>query len=118
MSYHRVREAVAGGWLRFEHIPGTENPSDILTKPLAWFQMKVFVEPLLLWKGDTSEIPSAESPEGSDTSPGQSTRESVNHGRDSTDGGSSKNYQSDPAGTPAGHVLGNNQYFALMTEDD
>eukprot|EP00977_Amphora_coffeiformis_P012602 scaffold3161_cov146-Amphora_coffeaeformis.AAC.2 len=36
LSYHRVREAIAGGWLRFEHIPGTENPADVLTKSLAW----------------------------------------------------------------------------------
>ena len=44
---HRVREAIAGGWLRFEHIPGTENPADIMTKPLPWFMLRVFVEPLL-----------------------------------------------------------------------
>ena len=49
LSCHRVREAVAGGWVRFEHIPGTENPVNILTKPLPWFSLKVFVEPLLLW---------------------------------------------------------------------
>eukprot|EP00977_Amphora_coffeiformis_P024241 scaffold15162_cov84-Amphora_coffeaeformis.AAC.1 len=36
LSYHRVCEAIAGGWLRFEHIPGTENPADVLTKSLAW----------------------------------------------------------------------------------
>jgi hypothetical protein len=34
LSYHKVREAIAGGWLRFEHIPGSENPADIFTKPL------------------------------------------------------------------------------------
>ena len=34
LSYHRVGEAVAAGWLRFEHIPGTENPADLLTKAL------------------------------------------------------------------------------------
>ena len=46
--------------MRFEHIPGTENPADILTKPLPWFSLKVFVEPLLLWKGDTVEPPSGQ----------------------------------------------------------
>ena len=57
--------------MRFEHIPGTENPADILTKPLPWYTMKAFVEPLLLWKGDTLNAPSGSSiPEGSDTSPG------------------------------------------------
>ena len=29
-------EAIASGWLHFEHIDGKENPADILTKPLAW----------------------------------------------------------------------------------
>ena len=72
LSYHRVREAVAGGWLRFEHIPGTENPADIMTKPLPWFMLRVFVEPLLLWKGDTADAPSGiRSPEGSDANPGR-----------------------------------------------
>ncbi len=67
LSYHRVREAVAGGWLRFEHIPGTENPADILTKPLPWFKLRTFIEPTLFWKGDTNDAPSGSSnPEGSD----------------------------------------------------
>ena len=68
LSYHRVREAVAGGWLRFEHIPGTENPADIFTKALAWNVMGAFVEPLLLWKGETSQLPDETNhPEGSVT---------------------------------------------------
>ena len=71
LSYHKVREAIAGGWLRFEHLPGTENPSDILTKSLPWFMLKVFVEPLLDWKGDTSQIRTgSQNPEGSITSHG------------------------------------------------
>ena len=65
-----MREAVAGGWVRFEHIPGTENPADILTKPLPWFSLKVFVEPLLLWKGDTDPPSGIPNPAGSDAGPG------------------------------------------------
>ena len=85
LSYHRVREAIAGGWLRFEHIPGTENPADIFTKPLAWAQLKVFLEPLLMWKGDTADIPSGSSnPEGSVTSPGPETRVNESHELDET----------------------------------
>ena len=53
LSYHKVREAMAGGWLRFEHIPGAENLADIFTKPLPWANLRIFVEPLLFWKGDT-----------------------------------------------------------------
>ena len=53
LSYHRVREAIAGGWLRFEHIAGTDNPADILTKPLPHYKASVFTDPLLFWKGET-----------------------------------------------------------------
>ncbi len=56
LSYHKVREAIASGWLRFEHLPGTENPADILTKPLAWYMLHVFVEPLLLWKVSRNNV--------------------------------------------------------------
>ena len=66
LSYHRVHKAVAGGWLRFEHIPGTENPADLLTKALPWAVSRKYIEPLLLWKGDTAEALSGSvNPEGS-----------------------------------------------------
>ena len=75
LSHHHVCEAIASGWPRFEHLPGTENPADILTKPLAWFVMRVFVEPMLVWKGDTAEHSGGGSaPEGSDTDPGLESR--------------------------------------------
>jgi hypothetical protein len=68
LSYHKVREAIAGGWLRFEHLPGPQNPADIFTKSLSWSNLKIFVEPLLFWKGDTADPPATEvSMEGSDT---------------------------------------------------
>jgi hypothetical protein len=34
ISYHRIRESIAAGAIRFVHIPSTENIADILTKPL------------------------------------------------------------------------------------
>ena len=73
LSYHKVREAVARGWLRFEHISGKENPADIMTKPLAWFELRVFVEPMLFWKGDAADAPVSgnHSPEGSDAMSGE-----------------------------------------------
>ena len=55
LSYHRVREAVASGVLRFHHISGLENPADILTKALPHFKFRVFTDPLLFWKGETNE---------------------------------------------------------------
>jgi hypothetical protein len=57
LAYHRVREAIAAGLVRFFHIEGKKNPSDILSKhcghPDAWPHVKT----LLFWRGDTSEIP-------------------------------------------------------------
>ena len=32
LSYHSVREAIASGVIHLIHIPGTENPADVLTK--------------------------------------------------------------------------------------
>jgi hypothetical protein len=39
LSYHRVREAVAAGVLRFEWIPGPDNPADILSKHWGYQQV-------------------------------------------------------------------------------
>ena len=123
LSYHRVREAIAGGWLRFEHIPGTENPSDVLTKSLAWNVLRVYVEPLLFWKGDTADAPSGSSnPEGSVERPAHgTTRESGVSGLDhavSTDVDFNQNHDPDGAhGGPAFHRLWNNQWAALMDSD-
>ena len=69
LSYHRVREAFAAGIIRFEHIPGIENPADVLTKPLPHYKACVFYDPILFWKGETDTsvpvLPSAAVPEGS-----------------------------------------------------
>ena len=71
--------------MRFEHIPGAENPADILTKPLPWFVLRVFVEPLLLWKGDTVDaLLGTSNPDGSDAGLGERVPgEPPSHGRDS-----------------------------------
>jgi hypothetical protein len=68
LSYHRVREAVAAKILHFIHMPGTQNPADILTKFLAPITFHQHVTPLLFWKGETLKTPNAQ--EGSDTMPG------------------------------------------------
>eukprot|EP00977_Amphora_coffeiformis_P001229 scaffold258_cov110-Amphora_coffeaeformis.AAC.3 len=74
LSYHRVREAIAGGWLRFEHIPGTEIPADVFTKSLAWNVLKTYIEPLLFWKGETFDAPlGSPNPERGITGPGHET---------------------------------------------
>ena len=63
LAFHRVREAVASGILKLYHIPGAENPSDVLTKFLGYQQAWPHLKPLLFWMGDTANI----SPKGSDT---------------------------------------------------
>ena len=66
MSYHKVHETVAGGFVHFEHIWSGDNPADILTKYLPWHKACVHVKPLLFWKGETSTGPSMAPSEGSD----------------------------------------------------
>ena len=53
LCYHRVRSAVATGLINFCHIPGVENPSDVMTKFLPWATMKDLIEPLLFTRGET-----------------------------------------------------------------
>ena len=53
LAYHRVRSAVAGGFLKFCHIKGTQNTADIMTKFLPYPVFWPFVQPLLFWKGET-----------------------------------------------------------------
>eukprot|EP00977_Amphora_coffeiformis_P000267 scaffold79_cov145-Amphora_coffeaeformis.AAC.8 len=130
LSYHRVREAIAGGWLRFEHIPGTENPADVLTKSLAWNVLKTYIEPLLFWKGETFDAPSGSpNPEGSTTSPGHetpltssvSTNVSVDvdmHQHDSeADVDARQHNPGQDQDQPAFNRLWNNQYAVLMELD-
>ena len=128
LSHHRVREAIAGRWLRFEHVPGMENPADILTEPLLWFTLKVHVELLLVWKGGAVDAPpGGPNPEGSDTDLGRGTSRVVsqsrmvmaNHGCDSTDGTRCETPCENPsAGMPIPAALSNNQCGALRKEDD
>ena len=66
LSCHKVCEAVAGGFIHFEHIPSIDNPADILTKSLPWHQARVHVELLLFWKGKTSANTGMTPSEGSD----------------------------------------------------
>jgi hypothetical protein len=35
LSYHCIREVIAAGFTRYEHIPGVAKVADILTKALA-----------------------------------------------------------------------------------
>jgi hypothetical protein len=52
LAYHRVREAIASNVMWFFHIPGKENPSDVLTKFLGFCIFWPLIKPFLFWRGD------------------------------------------------------------------
>ena len=54
LSYHRVREAIVAGIIKFFHIDGKENPADILSKHCGYPQLWPHVQPLLFWLGSTN----------------------------------------------------------------
>ena len=56
LSYHYVREAVTTGMLKFFHLPGVQNPADVLTKFLGYQQWWPLLNPILYWRGDTADI--------------------------------------------------------------
>ena len=53
LSYHRVREAVVARIIRFIHIPGQQNPLDILSKHCGRPQLWPHVSPLFFHMGGT-----------------------------------------------------------------
>ena len=57
LSYHRVREAIAAGILKFYHIKGELNPADIVSKHWGHAQVWQLIRPLLFYNGETTEIP-------------------------------------------------------------
>ena len=63
LSYHRVREAIASGFLRFYHIRSECNPADLLSKHWGFVEAWPRLRPLLFWKGDTSASPDHVAPE-------------------------------------------------------
>ena len=55
-SYHRVREAIAAGYLQFNWKDGKSNPADILSKHWEFANIWPLLKPLLFWKGDTDDL--------------------------------------------------------------
>jgi hypothetical protein len=51
LSFHRVREAVAAGVLRFEWIESGENPADILSKHWSYQQVGKLIQAILFKPG-------------------------------------------------------------------
>ena len=56
LAYHRVREAIAAGILRFFHIDGKTNPADVLSKHSGFQQFWPLIQPILFWRGDPTVI--------------------------------------------------------------
>lgn len=56
LSFHRVRQAIAAGFIKFWHVPGQENPADVLSKHWGYSQIWEVMRPLLFWKGDTADL--------------------------------------------------------------
>jgi hypothetical protein len=56
LSFHRVRKAMAAGFIGFHHIPGSRNPADVLTKHWSYACVWSMLQPLLLWQGDTANM--------------------------------------------------------------
>ena len=56
LSYHRVREAIASGMVKFFHIPGEINPADTLSKHWGHQQIWKQLQLLLFLKGDTWDL--------------------------------------------------------------
>lgn len=55
LSYHRVREAVAAGIVNVIHMPGDDNPADILTKFLSHRKAYQLVKEFI-FRGDQSKL--------------------------------------------------------------
>jgi hypothetical protein len=54
LSYHKVREAVAAGYVRLHHVAGAQNPADILSKHWDYATVWPLLKPILFWQGDTA----------------------------------------------------------------
>jgi len=70
LSYHRVREAQAAGFVNFVHIDGKQNPADILTKPTSSREWYEVMKPLIFWRARDGEL-------GSHRAEGSSNRSSL-----------------------------------------
>ena len=57
LSYHRVREAVAAGIVRFHFKRGKTNPADVLSKHTGHADAWPLVKPMLFWQGNTMDAP-------------------------------------------------------------
>ena len=56
LSFHRVREAIASGYVVFTHINSEDNPADILSKHWGYQQIWSLLQPLMFYPGNPSAL--------------------------------------------------------------
>ena len=71
-AYHRVLEATAAGYLQVHWKDGKSNPTDILSKHWGSITIWPLLQPLLFWRGDTSDLVTKS--KGSDRIPTRCTK--------------------------------------------
>jgi histone deacetylase 1/2 len=59
LSYHKLREAIASGALRFEFIDSNDNPADILSKHWGYHQVSDLIQQLLFRPPDYNDRPAS-----------------------------------------------------------
>ena len=56
LSFHRVRESIVVKILKFNFLPGTMNLADILSKHWGHHHIKISLQTLLFYKGETADL--------------------------------------------------------------
>ena len=56
LSYHHVREAIASGVISLIHIPGKDNPADVLTKSLVHSALYGLTKPFIFYSKDQHPV--------------------------------------------------------------
>jgi hypothetical protein len=56
ISFHRVCEAIASGYVVLTHLPGKFNPVDILSKHWGYQTIWPILKPILFFHGDTADL--------------------------------------------------------------
>ena len=82
LAYHKTRSSIAARILRFIHIRGVTNPSDVLSKHWDYASVRAVLRPLLFWRGDTADV-AADVVKGEAIEPEEQSKEPVEQGLDS-----------------------------------
>jgi hypothetical protein len=62
LSFHRVCEAIASGYVVLTHLPGKFNPADILSKHWGYQIIWPILKPILFFHGDTADLIQGDDP--------------------------------------------------------